>query len=581
MAATAERKFLLKKADWNGYAIQSDLEIGNIDVEQGCLNKVVNDFSMAISKAANACIPVMRTKNRRQQHTAALNEALHRRNVAFARMRGHRTHQRVKAWNEADRDVKKTAAKCRLAKKRDKLIEAELNDLKLWRLADHDVDMAATIVAPVNGLNGQPTRSDIEAVKAFVHHYAGVCKTDKTDDDGRGDYVRTRLKNINEKQKSPNQTPRETDLPFTMKELENALASTEKGKAPGRDKVMYELLTHLGATAKIKLLDLFNRSWQSGKVPAEWKVAVIKPLPKQGKDLTLTASYRPISLTSCVCKLLERMVNARLATLVEEGGFLSELQGGFRSNRQVTDHVVRLCQDVSDGMHASRMQHTAAVFFDLAQAYDRVWRDALLVELANANVGGKMFDWIQDFLRDRKIQVKVNNMKSPLTVVEEGLPQGSSLSCMLFIVFLNRVSATLDKHADKGLRHALFVDDMSIWATNANSGKIARAIQAGINAVKGHCKMYKLKLSAPKTVGMLFTRAKKNVPDVTVHVEDGKPLAWVESFKFLGVWISPDLRFKTHCRRVASAAAGVLGNIRQLDYEDCLTAKSIRKLVNT
>ena len=145
------------------------------------------------------------------------------------------------------------------------------------------------------------------------------------------------------------------------------------------------------------------------------------------------------------------MVNARLATLVEEGGFLSELQGGFRSNRQVTDHVVRLCQDVSDGMHASRMQHTAAVFFDLAQAYDRVWRDALLVELANANVGGKMFDWIQDFLRDRKIQVKVNNMKSPLTVVEEGLPQGSSLSCMLFIVFLNRVSVTLDKHADKGL----------------------------------------------------------------------------------------------------------------------------------
>ena len=70
---------------------------------------------------------------------------------------------------------------------------------------------------------------------------------------------------------------------------------------------------------------------------------------------------------------------------------------------------------------------------------------------SNVNVGGKMFDWIQDFLRDRKIQVKVNNMKSPLTVVEEGLPQGSSLSCMLFIVFLNRVSAMLDKHADKGL----------------------------------------------------------------------------------------------------------------------------------
>ena len=116
---------------------------------------------------------------------------------------------------------------------------------------------------------------------------------------------------------------------FTIVELEGALRKSKKGKAPGRDGVTQEMLSHMGPKAQNALLRLYNRSWHSGTTPPTWRTAVVVPILKKGKKASDLASYRPISLTSTISKTMERMVNGRLYHDMEDSGLLDENQADF------------------------------------------------------------------------------------------------------------------------------------------------------------------------------------------------------------------------------------------------------------
>ena len=118
--------------------------------------------------------------------------------------------------------------------------------------------------------------------------------------------------------------------------------------------------------------DIFNYIWLTGNVPPSWHDAIVVPIPKPGKDHTDPINYRPISLTSCVCKTLERMVNNRLTWLLETNNLLTNIQGGFRKNRSTVDHLVRLESFIRNGFINN--QHVVSVFFDLEKAYDTTWK---------------------------------------------------------------------------------------------------------------------------------------------------------------------------------------------------------------
>ena len=164
---------------------------------------------------------------------------------------------------------------------------------------------------------------------------------------------------------------------LTLRVLEEVLKKTKQKKAPGPDGITNEMLKCLGSGAKSTLLRIYNQSWSTGTVPTIWKEAVIRPIPKKGKDKRDPSSYRPISLLSCVGKLLERIINNRLIWHLESNSVLASTQTGYRQFQSTEDQLALLTQDIEDAFQEKKK--VLAVFFDLSKAFNKVWKEGLLL----------------------------------------------------------------------------------------------------------------------------------------------------------------------------------------------------------
>ena len=222
-------------------------------------------------------------------------------------------------------------------------------------------------------------------------------------------------------------------------ELERALTQLKTKQAPGPDKITNDMLIHLGLGAKKKMLQIFNTSWKTGVIPKTWKKAILIPILKKGKCKTNVESYRPISLTSCMCKLMERIINTRLTWLLERNDVLMHTQAGFRKFRSAEDQITHISQMIEDSFQEKK--HTVAVWIDMEKAFDKVWTDGLINKLTNIKISHKMLKWIRSYLDGRTALVKANGFRSKTEHLTNGVPQGGVLSPTLFLIFINDMTS--------------------------------------------------------------------------------------------------------------------------------------------
>ena len=178
----------------------------------------------------------------------------------------------------------------------------------------------------------------------------------------------------------PSNNMESINLPFTLVEMMHALSSSAL-TSPGDDGIRYEMLSSLPQRTKLYLLDVFNGLWTSHTSPGSWDLSILIPCLKPGKDPGSPGNYRPIALTSCVCKLFERMVNNRLVWYLESKGLLSNRQFGFRKNRSTLDPLLMLSREIQNAF--ARRHQTIGVFFDLEKAYDTTWRGGILQQFVS------------------------------------------------------------------------------------------------------------------------------------------------------------------------------------------------------
>ena len=298
--------------------------------------------------------------------------------------------------------------------------------------------------------------------------------------------------------------PQSMTSEFTLAELEDAIKRLRNKKAPGKDGVTNEMIKHLGKTAKKKLLELFNQSWKTGIFPTAWKEATIIPVLKKGKNPKLKTSYRPISLLSCLGKTLERMVNKRLMWHLETNDMITKEQTAFRKNRNTEDQLIHLAQSIENAFQEGLK--VIATFIDLTKAFDKVWKQGLLLKLLTAGVKGNMFKWIKSFLSHRTGRVKLNGTLSHKVTLLEGVPQGGVISPTLFIVYINDITKGLSTHTSR----ALHADDFAMWTSAKSTDSAKVRMQDALDNTSKWADDWCVTINSLKTVATCFSLSNKS-----------------------------------------------------------------------
>ena len=347
---------------------------------------------------------------------------------------------------------------------------------------------------------------------------------------------------------------------ITMKELRSSIKKS-KNTSPGPDQIHYQLLKHLPISCLIILLDLLNKVWDGGEFPAAWSEATVVPIPKSGKDLTCDNNYRPISLTSCLCKTMERIINDRLVFHLESNKLLTALQSGFRKSRSTTDHLVRLETYIRQAF--VKGEHCVGVFFDLEKAYDMTWKYGILKDLHDLGFRGNLPTFIDKFLNERAFHVRVGSTLSQDIFQEQGVPQGSILSVTLFAIKINSIVKCLN--AD--INASLYVDDFQICFSGHNMSLIERKLQLCLNKLELWSNENGFKFSTAKTMCVHFCRKQKLHMDPELFLY-GTQIPVVSQVKFLGLIFDNKLNFKPHICQLKEKCKKAMNLLRVVSHFD-------------
>ena len=219
-------------------------------------------------------------------------------------------------------------------------------------------------------------------------------------------------------------------------EVKNAIRSLPNKTSTGPDNISYRLLKEAGPNIVGPLTTLYNYSLRMHQIPEEWKMAVVSPIFKGGhRDRDKPSNYRPISLTSCVARLMEKLLNGQILKYLQNHSLLYQHQSGFLPGHST---VTQLCFLVHQWqMAADRGDHVQATFLDLSKAYDRVSIPGLLFKLSCLGFSYSALQWLSAFLTNRLQSVKVNGCQSKWQTPKSGIPQGTVLGPVLFLAFIN------------------------------------------------------------------------------------------------------------------------------------------------
>ena len=252
--------------------------------------------------------------------------------------------------------------------------------------------------------------------------------------------------------------------PYSPTEFLAGASNLSSSTATGADKVAYPMLKHLPRSGMDFLLYIFNLSWSSNRFPSIWKTSSIIPIHKMVKPLDSPASFRPISLTTCVSKLFECIILSRLLFFLESNSILSPRQASFRPGRSTLDQILYLSQSISDGFNKPRPgSRTILSTIDFSKAFDSVWHPALCHKLISGGLPPCFARWTQSFLSDRRACVVYQNHKSRSFRVRRSVPQGSVLGPVLFFLFINDLLASLPS----SVNCSLYANDLAMWSSSS------------------------------------------------------------------------------------------------------------------
>ena len=348
---------------------------------------------------------------------------------------------------------------------------------------------------------------------------------------------------------NPNRRREILEGQITIDEVTGVLSHLKTDSAPGGDNIPNWVLKYgLGESGALFLVDLFNACLSLGYFPALWKEAVITMIPKGDKNPGLVGSYRPISLTSCIGKVFEKLVNARLKAHLEMRGAFGEDQCAYRKGHSTYDNLVRLVQDALAAR--SEKRHAAAVFLDVEGAFDKVNHNSLLLKLTLHKTPPMLLRLLSSFLADRTFSVRVGGEAGTPRTLRAGVPQGSILGPILFLVYVGDMPTP----NNRDIRKSQYADDMGIWGVGGCRNTLLDSLQTYLTQIEHWCDKEGILLNAPKSQAIFFFKHYRT--RLTPLRLRGQDLPFCKEVKFLGIELDQNLTLNSHIKkRIAKGRA--------------------------
>jgi len=360
--------------------------------------------------------------------------------------------------------------------------------------------------------------------------------------------------------------------PTTPDELMKLSAKLKSSHSSGIDGISSILLKSIIKNISTILSHIFNLSINSGIVPTKLKIAKVTPIFKSG-DSHDFSNYRPISILPAISKLLEKVIYNRIYNFISTHNILTPYQFGFRQKRSTLMAINELYCRIAHNLDSKL--HTIGIFLDLSKAFDTLNHRILLNKLNAYGIRGVANDWISSYLHDRKQYVVFNQNSSDLAPITCGVPQGSILGPLLFLLYINDLPLC-SKNAD----FILFADDTNILFSHQDHKILENIINNEMNVISNWFKMNKLSLNVKKTNFMIFKNkhSPKKVIEINIFIDNNK-IEKVTTTKFLGVLIDDNLSWKSHTSHICKIISKYNGIIRKV--RPFLPQSSLSTLYNT
>ena len=352
--------------------------------------------------------------------------------------------------------------------------------------------------------------------------------------------------------KGPSPHPTMPDFNITLEGVEKLTKNINPHKASGPDEINGRILKECSSSISPILTTIFQKSLSSGTIPLDWKHANVCPVYKKG-DKHNPINYRPISLTCISCKLLEHIIASNMMSFLEQNSIIYDLQHGFRSSRSCETQLISFIQDLFKANDNNTQ--TDIIVMDFAKAFDKVSHRHLLYKLQWYGINPSVIGWISDFLGNRTQNVILGGRKSNSIPVTSGVPQGTVLGPILFLLYINDLPDYLHHST---LR--LFADDSIIYK-EIHSPLDLDLLQLDLEAAGKWETDWQMHFHPEKCTVLNITQ--KHNPHRFLYKLHGHTLSNENSTKYLGITLQTNCKWDKQINSITAKANQALGFLKR------------------
>ena len=337
------------------------------------------------------------------------------------------------------------------------------------------------------------------------------------------------------------------------------IQNLKSNKAHGHDNISIKMLKICDISISKPLTLLFKNCLAESVFPKIWKKANVVPIYKKGNKQEIS-NYRPVSLLPICGKIFERLIFNVLFQFITERKLLSLKQSGFQANDSCIHQLISITNCIYSSFDSNPTLEVRGVFLDISKAFDRVWHDGLLLKIKTFGVNGNIYGLIKSFLSDREQRVVLNGQNSDYTMISAGVPQGSILGPLLFLMYIN------DLPKDLRCDVKLFADDTCLFSVVNDKNNSATMLNSDLEKISNWAWQWKMSFNPDplkQATQVLFSRRQKmeNHPDLTFN---GVTVKGVPNQKHLGLVLDSSLKFNEHIKLATGKAMKGIGLIRKL-----------------